>query len=316
MATDLYEVLGVKRDASEEDIRKAYRKLAKKHHPDLNPGNKAAEDTFKKVSAAHDILSDPEKRARYDKGEIDETGAERPPQGFYRYYADGGRGGEHPYQGQAGGFEDVDLGGIFGDLFGRGRGAGGGPGAGRTEFRMRGGDIRYELTVDFLDAVNGATKRVTMPDGKSLDISIPAGLTDGQVLRLRGQGQPGFGGGPAGDAYVEIHVAPHPFFERKGDEIHIDVPITLGEAVLGGKVRVPTPTGAVSLTVPAGSNTGSTLRLKAKGVKNAQSGAHGDAFVHLKVVLPDRPDPELRGFVEKWQAGHAYDPRRDLENVA
>lgn len=311
LASDPYKILGIKKGASDDEVRKAYRKLAKKHHPDLNPGNKQSEDTFKQISAAYDLLGDAEKRARFDRGEIDETGAERPPRGFYRHYADQGAGpsGGNPYRNQTG-FEDVDL-GMFADLFG------GRPrsGAGNAEFRMRGGDVRYELTVEFLDAVNGATRQVTMPDGRVLNIAIPVGSRDGQTLRLRGQGQPGIGGGPAGDAYVELHVTPHPLFELKGNEIHIELPVTLGEATLGGKVRVPTPTGAVSVTVPKGSNTGSVLRLRGKGLKDGRSGKQGDAFVHLKVVLPEKPDPELEAFLRTWKPQHAYDPRGDLEAV-
>jgi DnaJ-class molecular chaperone len=316
VALDPYQVLGVTKNASDQDIRKAYHKLAKKHHPDLNPGKREAEDQFKQISAAYDLLGDPEKRARFDRGEIDAAGAERPPEGFYRYYADqtrpggAGRAGANPYRGQ-GGFEDFDP-SIFADIFGQGPRSG----AGNTEFRMRGGDVQYELTVDLLDAVNGATKRVTMPDGKTLDLTIPAGIDEGRTLRLRGQGHPGLGGAGPGDAYVAVHIAPHPVFERKGSEIHINLPVTLGEAVLGGKVRVPTPTGAVTVTVPKGSNTGTVMRLRGKGLKDAKTGRQGDAFVHLQVTLPDKPDPELEALVRQWQDAHAYDPRAKLEAAA
>tara|TARA_R110002110_G_scaffold81444_7_gene211852 strand:+ start:2118 stop:3053 length:936 start_codon:yes stop_codon:yes gene_type:complete len=304
---DLYAVLGVARDATPDVIRKAYRALAKKHHPDLNPGDKAAEDTFKSIQRANDILSDPEKRRRYDAGEIDAQGNETPKQ-YYREYA--GAGGEQPYS-SAAGYED--LGDIFADLFGDRAGAG--PGGARGNIRMRGGDARYTMEVSFLEAAAGAKKRVTMPDGKSLEITIPAGQRDGQVLRLRGKGGPGIGGGENGDAYVEVHVAAHPLFRRQGADIHIDLPIALHEAVLGAKVRVPTVSGAVSMTIPAGSNNGDTLRLRGKGLPGGPSGKTGDQIVTIRVVLPDTPDEDLKAFMETWAEKHDYDPRAGMENA-
>ena len=314
MSDDPYEVLGVSRTASQDEIRKAYRKLAKESHPDLHPGDRQAEERFKRVTAAYDLLGDPDKRARYDRGEIDATGAERPQRRYYREYADADGGEAHPYQSRAGFADFDDLGDVFADLFGAaaaGRG-GAAPGGARAGFAFPGADVRYELTVDFLAAVNGATTRVTLPDGKALDISIPAGLRDGQVLRLKGQGMPGVRGGPPGDALVTVHIRPHPFFERRGDEIHMELPITLAEAVLGGRVRVPTPTGPVNATVPEGSNTGRSLRLRGKGVPDPRTGRRGDMYVRLKVVLPEQPDPELEGFVKEWAAKHPYDPRRGM----
>lgn len=302
MANELYDLLGVSKDASSDDIRHAYRALAKKHHPDLNPGDKAAEETFKKVQAANDILSDPEKRRQYDVGEIDAEGNET-PRNFYREYASSD--GEHPYRSSAG-FEDI--GDIFSDLF-RGRGhAGDGE---NVNIRMRGGDVRYSMEVSFLEAVNGAKKRVTMPDGKTLDITIPAGLNEGQVLRLRNQGMPGFGSGDAGDAYVEVRVAPDPTFRRRGWDIHVELPIALHEAVLGAKVRVPTVGNAVTMTVPPGSNNGDTLRLKGKGVPGTGGRTAGDQIVTLRVRLPEKPDDELKAFLAEWAESHAYDPRTE-----
>ncbi|HET7851525.1 MAG TPA: DnaJ C-terminal domain-containing protein, partial [Methyloceanibacter sp.] len=239
MADDLYSVLGVARTAKAEDIAKAYRKLAKKLHPDLNPGDKAAEDKFKQVTAAYDILGDVEKRRRYDLGEIDASGQERPQQRYYREYAGGEDGAR--YRSTAG-YED--LGGfsdLFGDLFGRGAGAR----AGGQRFAMRGQDAQYRLEIDFLEAVNGTKKRITLPDGGTLDVTIPAGVEEGQVMRLKGKGMPGLGGAESGDALVEILVKPHPVFKREGDDIVVDVPISFDEAVLGGKVEVPTITGNV-----------------------------------------------------------------------
>ena len=302
MANDPYGVLGVARDASQGEIRKAYRKLARKLHPDLNPGDKAAEEKFKAVSAAYDIVGDAEKRGRYDRGEIDASGAERPPpqEHFYRDFA----GQQGPYAG-AGGFEDIIDEDVLAQLFGHGTGRRGG----RGNIRMRGQDVQGRLALDFLDAVNGATKRLTLPDGTTVDVTVPPGTRDGQVLRLRGKGGPGLGGGPAGDLLVEIEVGPHRHFTRKGDDIHLDLPVSLREAVLGGRIEVPTPAGAVMVTVPKGSNTGSVLRLRGRGVKRPD-GSAGDCYVTLQVVLPDAPDPTLEAFVEGWDAGKAHDPRK------
>ena len=309
MAEDLYAVLGVARTAKAEDIAKAYRKLAKKLHPDLNPGDKAAENKFKQITAAYDILGDADKRRRYDLGEIDASGQERPQQRYYREYAAGEDGAR--YRSTAG-YED--LGGfsdLFGDLFGRG----GGARSGSQRFAMRGQDAQYRLEIGFLEAVNGAKKRITLPDGGTLDVTIPAGVEEGQVMRLKGKGMPGLGGADAGDALVEILVRPHPVFKREGDDILVEVPITFDEAVLGGKVEVPTITGNVSATVPAGTNTGKTLRLKGRGIKR-KNGKQGDELVKLTVVMPDRIDEELKTFAEEWRDKHRYDPRRKLREQA
>ncbi|MBV8568843.1 MAG: DnaJ domain-containing protein [Methylobacteriaceae bacterium] len=289
MNGDPYQTLGVGKEASQEEIQKAYRRLAKKLHPDLNPGNKSAEEEFKTVAGAYDLLSDPEKRARFDRGEIDASGAERPRQRYYRDFAGGSA--DHPYASD-GGFSDfAGSDDILSEIFGRG---------GRANIRMRGPDAHYRLELDFLDAVNGAKRAVTLPDGATLEVTIPPGTRDGQTLRLRGKGGPGIGGGPPGDALVEVAVRPHPLFTRKGDDIHIDLPISLREAVLGSKVNVPTPTGAVTMTVPKWSNTGKVLRLRGKGVSRS-GGGHGNEYVTLKVVLPEEPDAELEKFVAQWQ---------------
>ena len=308
MADDLYSTLGVARTAKAEDIVKAYRKLAKKLHPDLNPGDKAAEDKFKQVTAAYDILGDAEKRRRYDAGEIDASRQERPQQRYYREYA----GGEDAarYRSTAG-YED--LGGfsdLFGDLFGKG----GARGAGGQRFAMRGQDAQYRLEIDFLEAVNGAKKRITLPDGGTLDVTIPAGVDEGQVMRLKGKGMPGTGGAEPGDALVEILVKPHPVFKREGDDIVVEVPITFDEAVLGGKIEVPTIGGRVFATVPPGANTGQTLRLKGCGIKRGAQA--GDQLVKLSVVLPERIDEDLKSFAERWRESHRYDPRRKLKEQA
>jgi DnaJ-class molecular chaperone len=295
-----YDVLGVKPDVSAEELQKAYRRLAKKFHPDLNPGNQKAEEQFKRLSAAYDLLGDPEKRARFDRGEIDASGAERPAQRFYRDFAEAGP--EHPYASSAG-FEDfADADDILSELLRRG---------GRTNVRMRGTDVHYRLPVEFLEAVNGATKRVTLPDGTTLDVTVPAGARDGQVLRLRGKGGPGFGGGPAGDALVELEVRSHRLFKLDGDDIRLDLPISLAEAVLGGKVEVPTPTGPVTMTLPKGSNTGKVMRLRGKGAPRPDHSS-GDMYVKLQVVLPEN-DAELESFVQNWSAGQAHNPRNRME---
>lgn len=307
--TDPYSVLGVPRTASEDDIRKAFRQLAKKHHPDLNPGDKAAEAKFKEISQANDLLSDPEKRRRFDAGEIDATGQEVPPRGFYRDQA-GGFGGKYERAGAHESF--VDMGGIFSEMFGERRGFGAG-GHGAGGFDMSGMPVTYSLRVPFLVAARGGKQRVDLPDGKTLDIDIPEGMTDGQTLRLKGQGMPGSQGRPAGDAYVEIRVEPHAFFQTRDNDIHVELPVTLTEAALGGKVRVPTIGGTVMLNVPAGSNTGTSLRLKGRGLLDRKSGQRGDQYVKLKVVLPEQPDEKLKEFLGSWEAGKAYDPRKEME---
>jgi len=302
---DPYAILGVKREATQDEIRAAYRQLAKKLHPDLNPGDKGAEEKFKEVAAAYDLLGDADKRARFDRGEIDASGAERPRERYYRDFHTA-NAGEHAYS-AAGGFEDL-MGNedILSKILGRGRGEG------RMRVRIRGQNVHYRLTVDFLEAVNGATKRITMPEGGTLDVVIPAGTHDGQILRLRGKGGPAMGDAPPGDALVEVEVQPHRLFTREDDDIHIELPISLTEAVLGATLDVPTPTGTVRMTVPKGANTGRVLRLRGKGVAR-KDGSRGDEYVALKVVLPEPPDTELEDFARRWEAGQKHDPRRGLE---
>jgi DnaJ-class molecular chaperone len=304
VSEDPYAILGVKREATQDEIRSAYRQLAKKLHPDLNPGDKQAEEKFKQVSVAYDLLGDPEKRGRFDRGEIDASGAERPRERYYRDFQGAGAEGHH--YSSSGGFADfVDDDDILAEVLRRG-------GGGHTRMRIRGQDALYRLPVDFLEAVNGATKRITMPDGATLDVAIPAGTRDQQVLRLRGKGGPGIGGAPAGDALVTIEVQPHALFTRKDDDIHLELPISLPEAVLGGKIDVPTPSGPVRMTVPKGANTGTVLRLRGKGAARAD-GSHGDEYVTLKIVLPEKPDAELEEFAQGWQAGQSHKPRDHLE---
>jgi DnaJ-class molecular chaperone len=302
--SDPYSVLGVPKTASEDDIRQAFRKLAKKHHPDLNPGDKKAEAKFKEISQANEILSDKEKRRRFDAGEIDATGAEVPPRGFYRDQA-GGPGGAKYYRTGGQQEEFGDMSGIFEEMFRR-RGGGGG-GFGNGGFDAGPPPVSYTLPIPFLTAARGGKQRVTMPNGKTLDIDVPEGATDGQTLRLKGQGTAG------GDAYVELRVQPHAFFEARDNNIHVELPVTIVEAALGGKVKVPTVGGAVMLNVPAGSNTGTSLRLKGRGLLDKKSGQRGDQYVKLKVVLPETPDDKLKQFLEGWEAGKRQDPRKDME---
>jgi DnaJ-class molecular chaperone len=288
---DPYAVLGVARDASEDDIKKAYRRLAKKLHPDLSPGNRVNEQQFKEVTAAYDLLSDPAKRGRYDRGEIDASGRER---GFQ---AQGGGRAQHR-SGAAGAGAGFSFDDILSEILGRGR----------REAEERVGDTNLKLRVGFLEAALGAKRRIELPGGRSIDITIPAGIDSGQSLRLKGQGTRGPRGTRPGDVYLEIEVEPHAFWQRKERDIHLELPVTLSEAVLGATITVPTIHGSVAVKVPRGSNSGSTLRLKGKGIQGGD-GAAGDQYVKLRVVLPDPPDPELTKFLERWAAKHSYEVR-------
>jgi len=310
MALDLYQRLGVKRGASEAEIKKAYRSLAKQLHPDRNKDNPKAAERFAEVTRAYDLLSDKDKRAQYDRGEIDEEGNPKMPfgGGYGGFNARPGAGAD---AGQAGGFEgfqgnfgEADLSDIFEGLFGS-AGARGGRGGGFGGFRQRaqppqkGADIAYRLTVGFIDAATLAPQRITLADGKTIDLKLPKGVEDGTKIRLSGKGQDGPGG--AGDAIVTISIAPHPFYTREGDNIRLNLPITLKEAVLGAKVKVPTPEGTVMLTVPKGSSSGKVLRLKGRGF-TGKSGTRGDLLVSLEIEVP-AADPDLEAFAEKWSGG-------------
>jgi len=312
MALDLYQRLGLKRGASEAEIKKAYRSLAKQLHPDRNKDNPKAAERFAEVTRAYDLLSDKDKRAQYDRGEIDEEGNPKMPfgGGYGGFNARPGGGGGAG-AGQAGGFEgfqgnfgEADLSDIFEGLFGS-AGARGGRGGGFGGFRQRaqppqkGADIAYRLTVGFIDAATLAPQRITLADGKTIDLKLPKGVEDGTKIRLSGKGQEGPGG--AGDAIVTISIAPHPFYTREGDNIRLNLPITLKEAVLGAKVKVPTPEGTVMLTVPKGSSSGKVLRLKGRGF-TGKSGTRGDLLVSLEIEVP-AADPDLEAFAEKWSGG-------------
>lgn len=301
MANDPYQELGVSRTASADEIRKAFRKLAKTLHPDQNPGDKAAEERFKRVSGAFDLLSDPEKRARFDRGEIDADGRET-MRGFGAGSADGPWG---PFAGRrGGGDEGVDFDDILGQMFGGGR-----TGAAGGRFSARGSDVRARIEIDLEEAILGATKRLAFSDGRTVDVSVPAGAADGQVLRLKGQGAQGRNG-PNGDALIELSIRPNPLYRREGADLHMDLPVSLPDAVLGAKVPARTPDGLVNVTVPPGSNSGTRLRLKGRGASDGPGRPRGDLFANLVVSLPETPDAALVEFAETMRRDRPYQPRR------
>ena len=294
--SDPYQILGVSRSATLDEIRKAYRRLAKNHHPDLHPGDKGAEARFKEIASAYGIVGDETKRALFDDGKIDASGAElhaQPERPSYRRHAEAQPDFKYGQQWNGSGHDEDDL---IAELFAR-----------HARARSRGADINYTFAVEFLEAINGAKKRVVMADGKTLDIAIPAGLKDGQTLRLRGQGQAGYGGAESGDVLVAVHVVPHPSFSRDGNNILSTLSVTLAEAFAGAKLALETVSGTVSLAVPKGSNTGTMLRLRGKGVPSKNG--NGDHLVELKVILPAAPDDEFVRLVVEWETKHPYDPR-------
>ncbi|SFI32649.1 DnaJ C-terminal domain-containing protein [Jannaschia pohangensis] len=313
MTDDPYEVLGLTKAATADEIKKAYRKLVRSSHPDLHPDDPDAEARFKAISMAHDLLKDPETRARFDAGEIDGLGAEKPGRQYYRDFSDAPG---NAYQSRKGFGAGVDPADIFAEIL-RNRARQGGMGDDMGGgFRAAGSDARYSLTVSFLDAARGAETRITLPDGQNLAVKIPQGTDDGQTLRLRGKGAPGFGGGPPGDALITVMVRPHPVFRRAGDDIHLTLPITLDEAVLGAKVTAPTIGGPVGLTVPPGASSGRVLRLRGRGIARPGKGTPGDQLVELRIVVPPDPDDGLRDFLREWRKTHAVDPRADLMREA
>ncbi len=305
---DPYSVLELDRNATQKDIKRVYHKLAKELHPDLHPGKKAVGERFKEVSAAYALLGDPDKRARYDRGEIDASGAPRVHAHLSRGFTDAPQG-EGFFAGVGdGGFNPEDL---FAELFSgiRGRGRGRGRDRAKRTFRTKGADRRYALKVSFLDAARGSKQRLTLTRGKTLDVTIPAGIETGQTIRLKDQGESGRSGAPSGDALITVEVAPHPVFSLKGKDIHVEAPVTLPEAVLGARIEVPTIHGPVSLKVPKGSDSGTTLRLKGKGIVDRKAGTRGDQYVALKVMLPEKRDPELERLIAGWAKDHDYDVR-------
>ncbi len=311
MARDPYQELGVSRTATTDEIRKAFRKLAKQYHPDTNPGDKKAEEKFKQVSAAFDIVGDADKRKKFDLGQIDADGRET-MRGF------GGQPGNGPFNASGGfgrgGFRtddspDIDLSEILGGMFRGGGGGGGGPfgGGGGGGFSSRGSDVRARLDIDLEESIKGGKKRVAFSDGRTIDVTIPVGAQEGQTLRLKGQGSPGRSG--PGDALIELALKPHPIYRREGDTLVMDLPISVPDAVLGGKIEAPTPDGNVMLNVPKGSNSGQSLRLKGRGLSDAK-GKRGDLLARLVVTLPDAVDQDLEKFAEAWRAQKPYTPKR------
>ncbi|MDB5431348.1 MAG: molecular chaperone DnaJ [Caulobacter sp.] len=299
MARDPYMELGVSRAASHEEIRKAFRKLAKQYHPDANPGDKAAEERFKKVSAAFDIVGDEDKRRKFDGGLLDADGNDTP-----RYAGNPFGGGGFSPQGADP--EGIDLSDLFGEVFGRGQRGGGGGGFGFGG-PAKGQDVRARIEIELEESIAGAKKRIAFSDGRSLDITIQPGTVDGRVLRLKGQGAPGRAG--PGDALIEIVVKPHPVYRREGDVLVMELPISVPDAVLGGKVQTPTPDGPVTITIPKGANTGRVLRLKGRGMPDAKGG-RGDLMARLVIALPDEIDAELEKFAEEWREKRPYRPKR------
>lgn len=311
MSKNPYDILGVSHTASDAEIKVAYRNLAKKHHPDLNPDKKSADDIFKEISAAYDLLKDTEQRAAFDRGEIDAQGQPQGPrQGgahsaggtdrqYYRDFADGPSGARYSSSGSN--INPEDLEDILGSMF-RGRTSRGGS---EDMFRQQqSADVHYRLDVDFMEAALGIKKQLTMPDGKNLNITIPEGVKEGQKLRLKGKGgqQPD---GRQGDAYIEIHVNPHKVFTRKGNDIYTDVPIGIHEAVLGSTIEVETVHGPMNVKIPKGTGSGKKFRLKGKGIKG------GNHYVDVQIVMPETIDEDLEKSMTDWAEKHTYNPRKE-----
>ena len=315
---DPYQVLGVAKSASEAEIKKAFRNLAKKHHPDTHAGDEAAKKRFQEISAAYDIVGDKDKRAKFDGGEIDESGNPRgfdPRAGGFRanpFGFGGGAGGapggdrefHFSWDDRGGGSQGFSAEDVFSELMGGKRGQ-------RGSRPARGEDFAVAITASFGESVMGGTRRIVLNNGEQIDVKIPAGMKDGQQIRAKGRGGAGRQGGPNGDVLIQVSVAPHPYLSRDGNDLRMDLPVTLKEAVLGAKAPVPTLSGTVNLSIPANSNSGAVLRLKGKGVPAHGSEAAGDLYVRLVVALPDRPDPALKSFVEGWQSN--FDPRARMK---
>jgi DnaJ-class molecular chaperone len=307
---DPYIVLGVSKSATTEDIKKAFRKLAKKYHPDQNKTDPKAKEMFAEANSAYEILGDEKKRRQFDQGEIDAEGKPK-FQGFEgfnnrrRQTAGAGAGFDGRASGNpfGGGFDASD---IFADLFGAGRRAGG------QQERARGADIAASVTVSLQESISGTSKRLTLANGKTLDVKIPGGIEEGKQIRLKGQGHPSpVPGSEPGDALISVHIAHHPYFRVEGHDLRLDLPITLYEAVLGAKVQIPTLSGAVEMNLPAGTNSGRTLRLRGKGLPKI-GGTAGDLLVTIKITLPEATGPELDALMRKWQSERPYNPRQDL----
>ncbi len=327
---DPYQILGVKKSDSEAHIKSAYRKLAKNLHPDRNPDDEKIADRFKEVSAAYSILGDKDKRAQFDRGEIDAGGAQQNP------FAGGGGGGPFGGAGQAGDFEDIlrqftqgggraqqggaqfhaqngggGGGGGFADMFGFG-GKGGGARPKQRRSPLKGSNALYKLEVEFVESAKGTSKRLKLKNGKTVDVKIPAGVKQGQQIRLSGQGEKGLPGTQKGDAMIEIIVKPHDFYYREGDNIYLDVPVTIDEALLGGSLSIPTIWGAVKMKIPEGTSSGTKLRLKGKGVHRGK--VKGDQYISFNIVMPEKVDDDLRKAIEGWRERHGYKVRENFKS--
>lgn len=300
---NLYRILGIDQGASQADVKKAYRALAKELHPDLNKDDKRVADRFKEVSAAYAILGDEEQRGKYDRGEIDENGNER-------VSSFGSGFGSRGFNARAGRDVDFDFDeaeGIFSEFF---RFTGGGKGERKRSSRgpykrrakARGLDISYEVTIGFEESITGGTRRLKLNDGRTVDIKIPPGIKNGQVIRLSGQGGPGLGDAPKGDALVEVRVSEHPYYRREGNDIHLELPISIDEAILGGDIQVPTPRGKLTVRIPRNSSTGKRLRLKGKGVETKKE--TGNMYVALKIMAPDKRSLDLERLMKEWDGGN------------
>lgn len=294
--SDLYQRLGIDRGASQADIKKAYRSLAKKLHPDRNKDDQKIADRFKEVSAAYSILGDDEQRARYDRGEIDENGNEKATAGGFGGGFKSGFGFGGKQQRRDFGVEDAED--LFSEFFSFRGGKKTSKNPYSSSGRSKGLDISYQVTIGFEESITGSSRRLKLNDGRSVDIKVPSGIKDGQVIRLSGQGGPGVGGAPKGDALVEVRVSEHPYYKREGDDIHLELPISVDEAVLGGDIQVPTPSGRLTIRIPRNSSTGKRLRLKGKGVQRKNN--IGNMYVTLKVVLPETRDLELEKLIKEW----------------
>ena len=310
---DPYTILGLSKSASAEEIKKAFRRLAKKFHPDHNKTDPQAKEKFAEANAAYEILGDDKKRGQFDRGEIDAEGKPK-FQGFEGFGA-GGAGRREGFEynfggGGPGGPRGFDPSDIFSDFFGAGKARG--PAGGRGRATPKGEDIQGTVTITLPESVQGTSARVALATGRMLDVSVPAGIEDGKQIRLKGQGNASPFGGEPGDAIITIRVGKHPFFRVDGRDLRLDLPIALYEAVLGGQVQAPTLGGAVELTIPPGSNSGRTLRLRGKGLPASGTAAAGDLLVTLRVALPEKGDAELEALMRRWQAEKPYDPRKDL----
>ncbi len=308
---DYYQILGVSKTASEDEIKKTYRNLAKKYHPDKNKGNKDAENKFKEISEAYAVLSDKEKRSQYDRlgSEAFGPGGQNPFAGFdFSQFMGGGGGARGRRGGARGGSRTVDFTDLFGDLFG-----GGGGGGGFQAEPQRGADVESETSIDFRDAILGTTLDLRFSDGRTVKVRIPEGVADGQKLRIKGKGETGPMGGPPGDLHLIVHVRPHPLFERRGDDIHIDLPITLGEAVRGADIDVPTIHGPVRARIPAGTQSGQTFRLRGKGVK--KKNATGDHYYKVQIAVPRDLGAEALKGVDQIESAYHGSPRANLKTA-